>query len=97
MASIDGLKAYVKDADALTEGDLATLNVCYTAAVEWFSRAGVPKMANNGLYDLGVYMLASSWFENRGAWTELDLNAIPQGVYAIKHLLDDVSDYYPDD
>lgn len=40
--------------------------VCYDAAIQYMTGAGVPPMADNALYDLGVYMLTETWYDARG-------------------------------
>lgn len=85
--TIDDMRAYIQGDDDLSDADTALLEGCLQAAVEWFSNAGVPKATQSALYDLGVRMLACSWFNNRGNDTGVQLHTVPQGVYAIKHQL----------
>lgn len=84
MPSIEGLKRYaVLDPD----GDAQTLELCMNAAKQWFENAGVPEPeTKNELYDLGVYMLAVHYFDNRGAIGKDDVN-LPFGVFSIMHQL----------
>lgn len=84
MPSIDELKRYaVLDPD----GDEQTLLLCMNAAKQWFQNAGVPEPEErNELYDLGVYMLAVHYFDNRGAIGTEDKN-LPFGVFSIMHQL----------
>ena len=85
--SIDEMRAYARlDADT-DNSELSVLKSCMEAAVAWFEGAGVGEDTDSPLYDLGVKMLALSWFENRGADTAVSLHSVPQGVYAIKHQL----------
>lgn len=92
MPSIDELKRYaVLDPD----GDEETLKICMEAAEEWFANAGVPRpKETTRLYDLGVYMLAVHYFDNRGAVSDAGKGAttetdrhIPFGVLSIMHQL----------
>ena len=85
MPSIEELKRYaVLDAD----GDTKTLELCMGAAMRWFANAGVPEPeAKNELYDLGVYMLAVHYFDNRGAIGKSDDTQLPFGVFSIMHQL----------
>lgn len=84
MPSIDELKRYaVLDPD----GDVETLKICMEAAEEWFANAGVPRpKETTRLYDLGVYMLAVHYFDNRGAIGNTDAQ-LPFGVFSIMHQL----------
>lgn len=87
MVDIAEMRAYVRgDADMPSE-ELALLEACMEAAIEWFANAGVPERENSPLYDLGVKMLAASWFLTRGNDTGVQMHTVPQGVYAIKHQL----------
>lgn len=63
MANIEGLIAYgIIDGDA--DDDVAQL--CLDAAKRWFKQAGVPEPAeDDALYDLGVYQLATFYYERR--------------------------------
>lgn len=81
------LKSYVRLDEDAPEDEQLVLKVCLDAAIAWFEIAGVSSETDNPLYDLGVQMLALSWFENRGADTAENLKPVPQGVYAIKHML----------
>lgn len=85
--TLDEMRVYARlDADA-SAGELAELEGCLAAAAAWFENAGVPAGTQSPLYDLGVKMLALSWYENRGADTANNLHSVPQGIYAIKHQL----------
>lgn len=89
MADMKGLQAYVAADSDLPAADEMLLETLMDAAVEWWKNAGVtePK-GGSALYDLGVYMLAASWFNSRGATSEIDFKAVPFGVYSIKHQLE---------
>lgn len=55
--------AYVTD-----DADMPVLQVCMDAATAWFHNAGVPEWARQGQqYCLGIYCLATYFFEHRGA------------------------------
>ena len=63
MADIDGLIAY-----GIVDGDvnLDVLELCLNAAKRWFKGAGVPEPnEDDALYDLGVYQLATFYYERR--------------------------------
>lgn len=85
MPSIEELRRYaVLDPD----GDVATLNMCMEAAKQWFANAGVAEPTEpNKLYDLGVYMLAVHYFDNRGAIGSKNDEQLPLGVFSIMHQL----------
>ena len=63
MANIEGLIAYgIIDGDASDE----VAELCLNAAKQWFRRAGVPEPQEaDPLYDLGVYQLATFYYEKR--------------------------------
>ncbi len=68
-------------------GDEQLLKMCMEAAQTWFEGAGVPEPAEpNRLYDLGVYMLAVHYFDNRGVIGGKD-SELPMGVWSIMHQL----------
>lgn len=85
MPSMEELRRYaVLD----PEGDTQTLEMCLEAAMTWFENAGVPKPDEpNRLYDLGVYMLAVHYFDNRGAMGTKNDSELPMGVFSIMHQL----------
>ena len=63
MPTAKGLADYCNGVD---END-ATLKLCLDAAVEYFKNAGVPTpLESSATYDLGIYMLAGTWFNARG-------------------------------
>ena len=44
-----------------------TLDLCMRAAMEYFTNAGVAQpAAPSAIYDLGIYMLAGTWYNARG-------------------------------
>lgn len=90
--TIEEMRAYAKGDDDWAAEDIALLEACMAAAVEWFKNAGVPAGTQSALYDLGIKMLTCSWFYNRGADSGVQLHMVPQGVYAIKHQLCDLPD-----
>lgn len=63
MANVDGLIAYgIIDGDASEE----VVELCLNAAKRWFDKAGVPEPADTDpLYDMGVYQLATFYYERR--------------------------------
>ncbi len=88
--NIDDLKRY---AGLGPDGDAATLALCMRAAVKWYENAGVtaPIAEENPLYNLGVYMLAVHYFDNRGVMDSSGTlrgdNNLPFGVMSIMHQL----------
>lgn len=84
MPDLNGLKRY---AVASTDTDEVTLQLCMDAAVKWFENAGVPHLPDNPLYDLGVYQLATHYFDNRGVIAEGSAAQLPLGIFAIMHQL----------
>ena len=99
MPNIDELKRYAVldpgcgdvylEASQQSEQDAqeALLQMCMEAAVEWFKNAGVkPPAEPSRLYDLGVYMLAVHYFDNRGVIGAKD-DQLPLGVFSIMHQL----------
>lgn len=82
MPQLNELKRYaVLDP---SDGDDLLLEACMEAAVEWFQGAGVAPRESR-LYDLGVYMLAVHYFDNRGVVGKDE--QLPMGVYSIMHQL----------
>lgn len=72
MPSLEGLRHYCRtDAAPGEEETDMTLMLCYGAAIEYLYGAGVAipeDMSEAGpLYDTAVYMLASTWYDARGA------------------------------
>lgn len=83
MPNIDDLRRYaVLDPD----GDETTLRLCMDAAINWYANAGVPPGTENPLYDLGVYMLAVHYYDNRGVLADKSAE-VPLGVMSIMHQL----------
>lgn len=85
--SLEEMRAYVNDDEDTPESDIAVLESCLQAAIEYFTNAGVSPGTQSSLYDLGVKMLAASWYATRGNDSGVQLHMVPQGVYAIKHQL----------
>lgn len=84
MTNIEDLARYaVLDPVA----DAALLTICLNAAKEWFANAGVEERAGSPLYDLGVYMLATHYYEKRGVVAEGSTDTVPMGVQSIVHQL----------
>ncbi|MEG1891363.1 MAG: head-tail connector protein [Clostridia bacterium] len=87
--TMDALRRY---AGLSPDGDAQTLELCMHAAKIWFANAGVREfMEGNALYNLGVYMLATHYYDNRGV---LDSSGalrtdipLPFGVLSIMHQL----------
>ena len=72
-------------ANADTDRDLLALAM--EAAMLWLENNGVPRMANDALYDLAVYQLGVHFFDNRGVIAEGAAAEIPMGVMGIVHQL----------
>ena len=84
MADITNLARYaVLDPDA----DKTILEICLAAAKAWFENAGVPELTDNKLYDIGVYMLATHYHDNRGVLANGKSDMVPMGVLSIMHQL----------
>lgn len=86
MPTLDGLRRYAVIGPG---GDETTLMLCLEAAAAWFKGAGVPPpAADNPLYDMGVYMLALHYYDQRGATAgKSDTTELPYGVMSIMHQL----------
>lgn len=88
-ATVDGFKAW-----AVVAGDAEdqSLELSLQAAKGWFANAGVPELPeddqNSYLYVLGVYMLATHYYDNRGVLADAKSSgaevALPFGVNAIR-------------
>ena len=64
MPSLEELAKYCNGVPDPTD---TTLDLCMRAAVEYFANAGVPAPAGaSAIYDLGIYMLAGTWYNARG-------------------------------
>ncbi len=64
MPNIDDLRRYAVVDPAEDSRDL---EMCMAAAQRYFANAGVPAPeSENPLYDLGIYMLAVHYYDNRG-------------------------------
>lgn len=63
MADIEGLIAYGNiDGDASED----VVELCLNAARRWFKNAGVPEPEESDpLYDMGVYQLATFYYDRR--------------------------------
>lgn len=84
MATLEGLKRYAVVGPG---GDTATLELCLAAAQEWFRGAGVdPPDNDNALYDIGIYMLALHYYDQRGVVGD-KIAELPLGVMSIMHQL----------
>ena len=84
MPSIDELKRY---AVVDPNGDDRELRLCMAAAQRYFANAGVPEPAGGDpLYDLGIYMLAVHYYDNRGVSGDRT-EQLPFGVNSIIHQL----------
>lgn len=84
MADIANLARYaVLDPDA----DSTILEICLDAAKEWFKGAGVEERTDSKLYDIGVYMLATHYYDRRGVVADGAVEMIPLGVQSIMHQL----------
>ena len=87
MVSLEGLKRYAVLGPG---GDDQTLQLCLDSAIHWFENAGVDAHHTaDPLYELGVYMLALHWYDNRGAigTASTDNRELPYGVMTIMHQL----------
>ncbi len=62
-ASIDLVRRF---AGADPEEDSTVLELCLTAAAEWYEKAGVPTTTVGSLYDFWVANLAAWMYDNRG-------------------------------
>lgn len=80
--------AYMNADDSMPESDRRVAETMLDASRQWWENAGV-EPRESALYDLGVYMLAASWFEMRGAASGMELRPVPNGVYSIKHQLEE--------
>lgn len=81
MANLDMVRRF---AGADPDADSSVLELCYQAAVEWYSRAGVPENTAGTLYDFWCCNLAAWFYDNRGAEDE---HHIPQYIVQSVHQL----------
>ena len=84
MADINGLKRHARIDEMASPDDISMLEMLLKSAVEWFTNAGVKPRKGSPLYDLGVYMLATAWFNQRGDLSAATLVQVPHGVYSIR-------------
>ncbi len=85
MPNLDDFRRY---AVATSDSDSAMLEMCMNAAVEWYKNAGVdPPETQSALYDMGIYMLALHFYDNRGAVDVQSVGELPFGVFSIMHQL----------
>ncbi len=62
--TISGMRSYGYATAETWQEEVATL--CLNAAKKYFANGGVPEPAEqDALYELGVYMLAMDWYDNR--------------------------------
>lgn len=80
MPNIDDLRRY---AVVDPEEDPRVLEGCMAAAIRYFQGAGVPTPENDDpLYDMGIYQLATHYYDNRGAAGD-NLALLPFAVNSI--------------
>ena len=86
MPDLKGLKEY-----AVIDGDASDtlLQLCLDAAIGWFENAGVKKPEQSTpLYTLGVYRLATFYYDNRGPVDgSSGADSVPYGIQGIVHQL----------
>lgn len=81
------IRTLMRYAAANPDTDRGLMEVCMEAAMQWLENAGVTRREDNALYDMGVYMLATHYFDNRGVVSENSNQQIPLGVFSIMHQL----------
>ena len=64
MADLEMIRAYCRILP--DEPDDPILKLCYDAAIEYMEGAGVSPLQDSPLYDLGICMLAGTWYDARG-------------------------------
>ena len=74
-------------AAANMDTDQEMLELCMEAAQNYLENEGVPRLADDKLYDLAVYQLAVHFFDNKGVIAEGGTAEIPMGPNAIMHQL----------
>lgn len=80
MPNIDDLRRYAVVDPAEDSRDL---EMCMAAAQRYFANSGVPVPENEDpLYDLGIYMLAVHYYDNRGGVGDKTAE-LPFGVCSI--------------
>lgn len=83
MLSLETLKRFAAlDPDA----DDTVIQLCMDAAIKWFEDAGVPSGTVAKTYELGVYRLASHFYDNRGN-TDQAADLVPPTVFSVIHQL----------
>lgn len=86
MPNMEELRRYAV-VDPTEDG--LVLEKCLAAAMRYFENAGVPPPQTgkeDPLYDLGVYQLATHYYDNRGV-SDDQQSPMPYGVNAIIHQL----------
>lgn len=82
------LEELCRYAGATLDTDRWLLNTCMEAAQLWYENAGVSRREANALYDLGVYQLATHYYDNRGVIADVgNIEHVPLGVFSIMHQL----------
>ena len=82
MADMDLVRRF---AGADPDTDAAVLQLCVSAATEWYEKAGVPADTEGSLYEFWVANLAAWFFDNRG--TDEAGAAVPAYIVASVHQL----------
>lgn len=67
MADMDMVRRFAGADPDVGDG---VLEMCYQAAVAWYTGAGVPADPENNLYEFWVCNLAAWFYDNRGADAE---------------------------
>lgn len=80
MLNINDLKRYAVVDPSDDDHELET---CMAAAIRYFENAGVPEpYQEDPLYDLGIYMLSTHYYDNRGVLGD-KTDELPFGVGSI--------------
>lgn len=85
----EGLTAFLgfMPGDEIEQGQAETIELALKAAEDWFKEGGVPEYAKEvHTYTYGVYLLASYFYEHRGAIGDDSAN-LPLGVFSIANQL----------
>lgn len=80
------LEAAKRFASLDPDSDDTVIQLCMDAAIKWFEDAGVPRGTNAKTYELGVYRLASHYYDNRGT-TDQAADLVPPTVFSVMHQL----------